>query len=145
MDRRDGQQAPQTGLRVIAEGLTQAQPQAVSSENRDPLGSIFDRAMRHMVDARSDSELLLRNVTVNGRRTTIRLEPEMWDALAEIARREGYTQTQLCSRIADGQPPGLSFTASVRMFILMYFRAAAHGEASLGQEDGSHVGFGTLR
>ncbi|WP_052711932.1 ribbon-helix-helix domain-containing protein [Elstera litoralis] len=93
--------------------------------------SIFEQAMRHMVDTHRDSALVLRNVTVKGKRTTIRLEPEMWDALAEIARREGYTQTQLCTRIADGQPPGLSFTASVRMFILTYFRTAAHGTSVL--------------
>ncbi|GFZ96483.1 hypothetical protein GCM10011497_28910 [Elstera cyanobacteriorum] len=124
----DSRTISQVGLRVIAEGT--GSPAAVTASLGDTAGSIFDRAMRHMVDAHRDSELVLRNVTVNGRRTTIRLEPEMWDALTEIARRENYTQTQLCSRIADGQPQGLSFTASVRMFILTYFRTAAHGGTS---------------
>jgi predicted DNA-binding ribbon-helix-helix protein len=100
---------------------------ADAAVNAEGTKSIFERAMRHMVDTHRDSALVLRNVMVRGRRTTIRLEPEMWDALAEIARREEYTQTQLCTLIANGQPPGLSFTASVRMFILTYFRTAAHG------------------
>lgn len=111
--------------RLIAEGLRKVISDA--AVNAEGTKSIFERAMRHMVDTHRDSALVLRNVTAKGRRTTIRLEPEMWDALAEIARREGYTQTQLCTLIADGQPLGLSFTASVRMFILTYFRTAAHG------------------
>ncbi len=68
---------------------------------------------------------------------------DRWDALAEIARRENYTQTQLCTRIADGQPQGLSFTASVRMFILTYFRTAAHGmpmPSFVGTRDQEFVG-----
>lgn len=123
----DSRTISRVGLRVVAEET--GSPAAAPSLG-DTAGSIFDQAMRHMVDAHRDSELVLRNVTVNGRRTTIRLEPEMWDALIEIARRENYTQTQLCSRIAAGQPAGLSFTASVRMFILTYFRTAAHSGTS---------------
>ncbi len=36
----------------------------------------------------SHSELVMRNVNVRGRRTSIRLEPQIWDTLAEICRRE---------------------------------------------------------
>ena len=131
MDSRDGNLATQAALRLIAESLVQTHSPTAASLKTDANGSIFERAMRHMVDTHRDSALILRNVTVKGKRTTIRLEPEMWDALAEIARQENYTQTQLCTRIADGQPPGLSFTASVRMFILTYFRTAAHGTPML--------------
>ncbi len=141
MDFRDGTQATHAHLRLIAEDVAQAASadsiaaQTIAAQSEDTRGSIFDRAMRHMVDMHRDSELVLKNVTVKGRRTTIRLEPEMWDALAEIARREDYTQTQLCTLIADGQPVGLSFTASVRMFILTYFRTAAHGLPMISFDD----------
>lgn len=65
-----------------------------------------------------------RNVTVNGRRTSMRLEQEMWEALREICRREDMTVHELCSLIDDRR--GLSsLTAATRVFILMYFRAAA--------------------
>ena len=131
MDSRDGNLAAQAALRLIAESLVQTHSLTATPVKTGANASIFERAMRHMVDTHRDSALILRNVTVKGKRTTIRLEPEMWDALAEIARQEGYTQTQLCTRIADGQPPGLSFTASVRMFILTYFRTAAHGTPML--------------
>lgn len=68
-----------------------------------------------------------RNVTVNGRRTSMRLEREMWEALREICRREDMTVHELCSLIDDRR--GLSsLTAATRVFILMYFRAAATDE-----------------
>ena len=143
MDSRDGNLATQAALRLIAESLVQTHSPTATPVKTGANGSIFERAMRHMVDTHRDSALILRNVTVKGKRTTIRLEPEMWDALAEIARQEGYTQTQLCTRIADGQPPGLSFTASVRMFILTYFRTAAHGmpmPSFVGTRDQEFVG-----
>ncbi len=68
--------------------------------------------------------LLNRNVTVNGRRTSMRLEQEMWDALQEICRREGMTVHEVCSMIDDRRGAS-SLTASTRVFILMYFRTAA--------------------
>lgn len=139
MDSGDGTPITKAALRLIAETVVQTLPDASRAGKMDMSGSVFERAMRHMVDTHRDSALVLRNVTVKGRRTTIRLEPEMWDALAEIARQEGYTQTQLCTLIADGQPPGLSFTASVRMFILTYFRTAAHGVPSLSSPEFGEV------
>lgn len=74
-----------------------------------------------------------RNVTVNGRRTSMRLEQEMWEALREICRREDLTVHELCSLIDDRR--GLSsLTAATRVFTLMYFRAAAtdEGHATAG-------------
>lgn len=74
-----------------------------------------------------------RNVTVNGRRTSMRLEQEMWEALREICRREELTVHELCSLIDDRR--GLSsLTAATRVFTLMYFRAAAtdEGHATAG-------------
>lgn len=83
-----------------------------------------------------------RNVTVNGRRTSMRLEQEMWDALREICRREDMTVHELCSLIDDRR--GLSsLTAATRVFILMYFRAAAtdegHATASHGKQIPRHL------
>jgi predicted DNA-binding ribbon-helix-helix protein len=37
------------------------------------------------------STLLSRNITVGGRRTSVRLEPEMWNSLYDIAKRENCT------------------------------------------------------
>jgi predicted DNA-binding ribbon-helix-helix protein len=79
------------------------------------------------------STLVNRNVSIGGRRTSLRLEPTMWDALEEICRREDMTQHELCATI-DERRRASSLTAAVRVFILTYFRAAAteEGHASIG-------------
>ncbi len=63
--------------------------------------------------------LVNQNITVNGHRTSIRLEPEFWAAFADIARREYQTIDELCSEI-DRHAGELSRTAAVRIFIAMY-------------------------
>ncbi len=57
----------------------------------------------------------------------------MWDALEEICGREGVTEHELCTRI-DGLGIASSLTASVRVFIVTYFRGAAteKGHAGVG-------------
>lgn len=77
--------------------------------------------------------LIGRNVTVDGHRTSLRLEAETWDALDEICRREGVTIHQLCS-LVDRRRNGQGRTSAVRVFILTYFRNAAH--AAAGVTDG---------
>ena len=78
------------------------------------------------LDASAQSGLINRNVTVNGRRTSIRLEPEMWDALAEIAKRENVRVSDVVSRIDQNVRHRCSgLTARVRVFVLGYFRARA--------------------
>ena len=82
---------------------------------------------------RGPSTLINRNVFVGDRRTSLRLEPAMWDALAEICRREEITVHDLCELI-DERRRASSLTAAIRVFIVTYFRAAAteEGHASTG-------------
>ena len=42
------------------------------------------------------STLVNRNVTIGDHRTSLRLEQAMWDAVAEICRREELTMGELC-------------------------------------------------
>lgn len=73
------------------------------------------------------STLISRNITLSDRRTSIRLEPEMWDALAEICVREGRNVHDICVEI-DQLRSQSGLTAGVRVFILNYFREAATDE-----------------
>lgn len=86
------------------------------------------------------SSLLSRNVTVAGRRTSVRLEPKMWDALSEICQRERLSTHDICTVIAARRSAS-TLTAALRVFVMDYFRAAA-------TEDG-HIraghGLGALR
>ncbi len=95
-----------------------------------------DRRDREQSDEqaqRGTSTLVNRNVFVGDRRTSLRLEPAMWDALAEICRREDITLHQL-SALIDERRRASSLTAAIRVFIVNYFRSAAteEGHASTG-------------
>ena len=63
--------------------------------------------------------LVTRNVTVSGHRTSIRLEPVMWDGLQEICRREGRTIHEIGSMVHQRRQ-GTSLTAALRVFIMLY-------------------------
>ncbi len=66
-----------------------------------------------------------RNVRIHERRTSVRLEPEMWDALNEIATAEGCSIHDLCGAVHDLKDKNTSFTAALRVFLMEYYRSAA--------------------
>ena len=70
------------------------------------------------------SGLVNHNIVIGGRRTSVRLEPQMWDALNEIARREGCTIHDVCTKV-DANRQQTTYSASLRVYILAYFRSAA--------------------
>jgi len=92
-----------------------------------------------LADSQS-STLRSGNVTVAGRRTSIRLEPAMWQALREISAREGKTVHTLVTEIERGRAQS-SLTAAIRVFLLDYFRAAAteEGHRRAGHRPPAHL------
>lgn len=82
-----------------------------------------------------------RNITVMGRRTSVRLEPEMWQALREIAKREKCQIHDICSLIQLRKNPSTSLTAAIRVFIMLYFKAASTNE---GHQKAGHGSFGNM-
>ena len=71
--------------------------------------------------------LISRNVTINGRRTSLRLENEIWEAVGEICGHENLTVHELCTLI-DGRRGRSSRTSAIRAFIVAYFRNASTDE-----------------
>lgn len=67
---------------------------------------------------------LCRNVKVDGRRTSIRMEPVLWDCLSEISRREDRAVNDVVTQI-DQRRGDSALTAALRVFILAYFREAS--------------------
>lgn len=67
------------------------------------------------------ARLVSKNVTINGRRTSLRLERASWEALDDICACEKLTVHELCSLI-DTTRHGSSRTSAVRAFIVTYFR-----------------------
>lgn len=72
--------------------------------------------------------LVNRNITVDGHRTSIRLEPEFWTGLADIAQSEDLTIDQLCTEVDHGAGE-LSRTAAIRVFITSYMALRAQRAA----------------
>lgn len=88
---------------------------------------------------------------IGGHRTSMRLEPSMWDALEDIGRREGMTVNRLCTQIKErieeqarrkGIKPedaDVTLTSAVRVFIASYYRRACtedgHQRAGHGGSD----------
>jgi len=77
---------------------------------------------------RASSSLVIHTVVVGTHRTTIRLEPQMWDALKDIARRRRLTMHDLVTSIADARSAS-TLTAAIRVYIVDFYRAAASAEA----------------
>jgi predicted DNA-binding ribbon-helix-helix protein len=55
----------------------------------------------HLLDGIQPRPLKCMNVIVNGLRTSLKMEPNMWDALHEISRRERLPINDLCGLVAD--------------------------------------------
>ena len=73
------------------------------------------------------TRLVSRNVGRADRRTSMRLEPELWDAVQELCSRERMTFGDLVRAIDEAARLG-SRTSAVRVRVLQYFRAAATEE-----------------
>ena len=73
------------------------------------------------------STLVNGNVRVAGHRTSIRLEPAMWQALRAVAMREHVALDALVTAINRRRLES-SLTAAIRVYLVQYFRAAATEE-----------------
>ncbi len=89
------------------------------------------RKLSEKMNEGGGTTLLSRNITVNGRRTSVRLEPEMWNSLYDIAKRENCTIHDICTLISIRKNPRTSLTAAIRVFLMLYFRAASTEEGHL--------------
>jgi len=95
----------------------------------------------------SASRLVNRNINAGSGRTSMRLEPEVWDALREICLREGLDLRDLIRTVESAAGEG-GRTSAVRVYVMQYFRDAAtdeghglagHGHlANLGEALASH-------
>ena len=84
------------------------------------------------------SFLITRNITVLNKRTSVRLEPEMWRELKKITEIEQCTLRALVSLIYLRKEPSASLTASIRIFVMLYYKAASTKE---GHDKAGHGNF----
>ncbi len=74
---------------------------------------------------RYESALEPYSVKVSGRWTTVKLEPELKHALDDVARAEGRSVDDICSRLSVGQLRG-SLASALRLYLIEYYRSR-HG------------------
>jgi predicted DNA-binding ribbon-helix-helix protein len=90
--------------------------------------------------------LVSRNMIIAGHRTSVRLEPDMWTALSEICHREHATLHDIGTMVAQRKLAETSLTAAIRVFIMIYYKAAAteDGHARAGHGVGISSTFGEI-
>ena len=75
-----------------------------------------------MTEQSHDMDQVSRSITINGRRTSIRMERSVWQSLSEIAENEETRLRDLIAMIDDIRGDN-GLTASLRVFIINYYRA----------------------
>lgn len=92
------------------------------------------------------SSLITRNIRIDDRRTSVRLEPQLWRALETIAELEKTSVNELCTRVEGDRGPEGGFTSALRVFIVEYFGAAlreergdATAESAIGDDIGAET------
>jgi predicted DNA-binding ribbon-helix-helix protein len=84
------------------------------------------------------SSLVIHNVVVAGRRTSVRLEPVMWEALQEIARQQETNINQLVTEI-DRRRNSSGLTAAIRVYIVDFYRSAAAAQGDRPADLGARL------
>ena len=70
-----------------------------------------------------------RSVRIAGRRTSMRLESQFWEALRDVAEREHSDVGEICTRIAK-RSRNANLSSAVRVAMMDYYRELA------GRRDG---------
>lgn len=82
---------------------------------------------------------LRRNVIIADRRTSVSLEGHVWEGLLDVCHREAIGIDALCTAV-DRHRGRSSMSSSLRVFLLLYFRAMAESfENRPGARDGSSL------
>lgn len=90
------------------------------------------------------TERSIRNVVVDGRRTSFRLEKAFWDAIEDFASEKGITRHQLIARACENQErDGVSMSSAVRVYLIreaMDMADSSAGDSNTGRiGDGDHA------
>jgi predicted DNA-binding ribbon-helix-helix protein len=76
-------------------------------------------------NAKSRSTLICRNIIVNGHRTSMRMERQVWNAIDEIVCREQLDRNYLFTTIANRLATNESLSSAVRVFVVTYYRESS--------------------
>jgi predicted DNA-binding ribbon-helix-helix protein len=72
--------------------------------------------------------LVNKNIRINGHRTSVRLDSGAWRALEKAARDEKCSVHDLCSAVSILKGKDTSFSATLRAFLLSYYRNTGNAD-----------------
>ncbi len=76
------------------------------------------------------SPVVKRSIVIAGHKTSVSLEDAFWEALKEIASGRRLTLSDLVASIDSARSQG-NLSSAIRLFVLDYYRAAAHGARNM--------------
>jgi predicted DNA-binding ribbon-helix-helix protein len=79
-----------------------------------------------------------RSVRIGGRRTSMRLETQFWDALRDVAEREHADVGEICTRIAK-RSRNANLSSAVRVAMVDYYRELAGRHDTVTAPDGAGI------
>jgi len=79
-----------------------------------------------MATTAAKKERLKRSVTLSGHRTSISLEAEFWQALAEIASERKRPLAQLIGEVDKREGRDKNLSSALRLFVLAHYRGKKH-------------------
>ena len=78
-----------------------------------------------------------RVVIISGRRTSVRLEPVMWEAVHDIAARQGRSIGELLTEI-ERDRPARNLTSAIRVYVVEYYRGMARAALRRAADRSGH-------
>ena len=93
---------------------------------------------RRRNDGRHGGSMIPKTMRVGAIRTSLRLEPEFWGYLKEVAQARGLRLTALVNEVAEATPDRASLASALRVFALLHARRVASGAAP-GKAEGERA------
>ena len=88
----------------------------------------YELLWKIMAHLEHDMDPISRSITINGRRTSIRMERSLWLALSEVAVRENCRVRDLIGMVDQVRGEN-GLTAALRVFVVNYLRDRVPGQA----------------
>jgi predicted DNA-binding ribbon-helix-helix protein len=80
--------------------------------------------------------MIPKTMRVGATRTSLKLEPEFWDYLKEVADGRKLRLTALVNEVAEATPDRASLASALRVFALAHARRTAGSPAHAKAEEG---------
>jgi predicted DNA-binding ribbon-helix-helix protein len=72
--------------------------------------------------------VIKRSIFINGRKTSVSLENEFWDALREIAAQAKIALSTLVEQI-DAERNNINLSSAIRVFVFNHYRPSSRRES----------------